>query len=48
MTIRPQIFHTADGQRWITYAVTLNGVFGCYSKCFCGAMRAVEMIQRNS
>lgn len=47
MIIRAQIFRTANGERLITYAVTFNGVFLCYSKCFCSAMRAVEFLTFN-
>src|SRR5437588_718749 len=45
MKITPQIFRTYSGQRLLTYAIFYNGKFCAYSRCFCEAVRAVEMIR---
>lgn len=43
--IRIQFYPTCDGCRLLTYALYFDGVFVGYSRCWCRAVKAAEMLR---
>lgn len=44
MIIRPQIYRTHNGIRLISHGVFYGEHFICFSRCFCGAMKAAKFL----